>query len=213
MRNAAVVTAAGLVAWSSYVLPRVPARRRAAVNAGVAVAAGLVARRRFSARELGWVWSPSVARASAIAAIAPAPLWVASAIAARRAGERARLPDDLAHPAEWLAWRIPVGTAVAEELFFRSVLHALSGPTLSAATFGLWHARGAHAAGEPVPAVVATTTAAGVLFYVLRERTGSVVVPTVLHASINLGGAVAVLLARRSDGCADDPLGGIAPTA
>lgn len=196
----AAASAAGMIAWNSFVLPLVPARRRAAANVAAAVATVALARRHFSARELGLVWSPSVARASALAALAPAPLWVASAIAARRAEQHVRLPDDLIHPAEWLAWRIPVGTAISEELFFRSVLHALDRPAISAAAFGIWHARLAHTTGEPVAAVVAATTAAGVMFDVVRARTGSVVVPMVLHASINLGGAVAVLLAERSRG-------------
>lgn len=132
-----------------------------------------------------------------IAAVAPAPLWVATAMAVRRAPDRAPLPEDLRHPAEWLLWRIPVGTALAEELFFRSVLFTFGSPVVSAAAFGLWHVRSARAAGQPVAAVLTTTTAAGLVFDMLRAHTGSVLVPMALHASINLGGAVPVVWAQR----------------
>lgn len=200
MKIAAALTGAGLVAWNSFLLPRVPIRHRTAVNAAGAIALGVAARSRFGARELGFTVGPEVGRAAALAAAAPLPLWVVSGVAAARTAEPPPLPDDLIHPAEWLLWRIPVGTAVAEELYFRSVMHAFGELAITAAAFGAWHVRNAHVEGQSVPTVVAVTTAAGVLLDVLRARTGSVLVPMAMHVSINLAGAVGVVLAHRMAG-------------
>ena len=109
-----------------------------------------------------------------------------------------------------LAVRIPVGTAVAEEVLFRSGLTALFGRrrsrkvavAMSSALFGLWHvlpeidAFDSNAAGATlgpsrrarfgsVAAVVATTAVAGVGFSLLAQRARSVVAPVIVHAALN----------------------------
>jgi membrane protease YdiL (CAAX protease family) len=107
--------------------------------------------------------------------------------------------------------RIPLGTAVGEELLFRSVglgiglrrwslVGAVAG---SSALFGLWHilpALDSHASNPvatsvPVPLLVAGTVAitalAGVGFSWLRIWTGHVAAPLVAHATLNASALMA----------------------
>jgi uncharacterized protein len=107
--------------------------------------------------------------------------------------------------------RIPVGTALWEEIAFRGVLQAAlrrvmpknAAIAVTSCVFGVWHirptlqalranelagARGRTVAG--VAAAVATTTAGGVLFSWLRERSGSLTAPILLHVATNSGGLV-----------------------
>jgi len=114
--------------------------------------------------------------------------------------------------------RIPAGTVVWEEIAFRGVLQASLRRVLpepwagfvGASVFGLWHIRptaGALAVnglapGRParilaVTGVVAGTAGAGALLSVLRERSGSLVAPVLLHLAANCTGALAAALARR----------------
>ncbi len=115
---------------------------------------------------------------------------------------------------------IPFGTVLAEEVAFRGVLPAMfrrrfaSEPNwavradlTAAGLFGLWHilpASGlaeanptlrelpsAAAAATAVAGSVAGTTAAGLVFTWLRNRSGSVLAPVMLHGAIN-GGAYTV---------------------
>ena len=99
------------------------------------------------------------------------------------------------------AVRIPIGTAVFEELLFRSVLFGLMARLRtvrfavigSSIVFGLWHvvpawesaADGAGATAGAVVGTVAITTVAGVIFALLRVRSGSVVASMMAHASVN----------------------------
>ncbi len=120
--------------------------------------------------------------------------------------------------------RIPVGTALAEELTFRGALTGLSlrqrswpaTVAFTSALFGLWHVlpvidtlakhplgKVALEAGRPNAAVatgVVGTGLAGVGFSLLRWATGSVVAPAVLHAMVNVSGfaAARILHARRN---------------
>ena len=108
--------------------------------------------------------------------------------------------------------RIPVGTVLWEETAFRGVLQAslrrvLPGPAaiaVTSAVFGLWHIRptadalrinqiGAsrRAALAPIAAAVAATTAAGLLLSGLRERSGSLAAPMLLHFTANSGAVLA----------------------
>lgn len=103
---------------------------------------------------------------------------------------------------------VPLGVVVLEEVAFRGVLWGLLavdlGPLAVAAVtsvlFGLWHVLpaldGARAnAGEQVAArgtvlrqvlgTVAFTTVAGAVFAVLREQSGSLVAPFLLHWATN----------------------------
>lgn len=104
--------------------------------------------------------------------------------------------------------RIPLGTALAEEIAFRGALHGLGEQlwglrgtvAISALLFGLWHvaptlsAAGGNAvtAGASgwgtvgvVVAAVTSTALAGLFFSALRLRTGSLVASIVIHAVIN----------------------------
>ena len=108
--------------------------------------------------------------------------------------------------------RIPVGTVLWEETAFRGVLQAalrraLPGPAaiaVTSAVFGVWHIRptidalrinqvasGPRAAWGPVTAAVAGTAAAGLLLSALRERSGSLAAPVLLHLTANCGAALA----------------------
>ena len=117
------------------------------------------------------------------------------------------------------AVRIPVGTALFEEIAFRGVLPALGAriwgrrraDAIAAGLFGLWHvlptrhaARanpGMHRAGAG-PAIaggVAITAAAGLAFSALRNRTGSLAAPVLVHAATNAASfAAAWAVMRRS---------------
>ena len=114
--------------------------------------------------------------------------------------------------------RIPVGTVMWEEIAFRGVLQASlrrvlpepwAGAT-GAAVFGLWHIRptagalavnglatGRRARILAVTGVVAGTAGAGALLSVLRERSGSLAAPVLLHLAANCTGALAAGLAGR----------------
>jgi len=112
---------------------------------------------------------------------------------------------------------IPLGTAVYEELVFRSALLGLalrrfSPPVavgLTSMVFGLWHVlpaledrrRDERVAARPVAATVVPTvigtTAAGVGFAALRLWTGSVLAPILVHAATNVGALVASGATRR----------------
>ena len=114
--------------------------------------------------------------------------------------------------------RIPVGTVAWEEIAFRGVLQAALGRVLAepaatvvaSAIFGIWHirptaealavnrlarTRGARIAA--VTAVAAGTAAAGALLSVLRERSGSLAAPVLLHLAANCTAPLASALARR----------------
>lgn len=114
--------------------------------------------------------------------------------------------------------RIPVGTVVWEEIAFRGVLQAAlrrvmpspwAGAT-GAAVFGLWHVRptagalainglasGRRARVLAVTGVVAGMAGAGAVLSVLRERSGSLAAPVVLHLATNCLGPMASALAHR----------------
>ena len=115
--------------------------------------------------------------------------------------------------------RIPIGTAVTEEVIFRGALFALWGDAgasvpiaalCSSVAFGLWHIRPtviglrindlATSAGRVRTAVMGAvlfTTLAGLALTWLRVESGGVLGPIVLHAGINSVGALAAVLASR----------------
>ena len=105
--------------------------------------------------------------------------------------------------------RIPFGTALAEEVFFRGVLLTLAAAegwglgalVWSSAAFGLWHvgatldflrANRPSADGPEkalaVLAGVAFTTVGGILFAVLRITAESLLAPILAHAAVNTVG-------------------------
>lgn len=114
-----------------------------------------------------------------------------------------------------LVVRVPLATAAAEELLFRSALLGVElrrrprrwALASTAIAFGVWHvlpALRAHDAnpsgaqladrvgGRPatVATTVAVTAAAGVGFAWLRLRSRSVVAPIVAHAALNVAGVL-----------------------
>jgi uncharacterized protein len=131
------------------------------------------------------------------------------------ADERADLPGPLL---AWHAlWRIPVGTALFEEVVFRGALLGLllqvTSPAravvLSSVVFGLWHVAptivtlrindiavvSAPGLGA-IAGAVAVTTVAGALFCLLRLGSGSLLAPVLAHWATNGVGLVAAALTR-----------------
>jgi membrane protease YdiL (CAAX protease family) len=114
--------------------------------------------------------------------------------------------------------RIPVGTVAWEEIAFRGVLQAVLRRVLDepwatavgASVFGLWHIRptagalavnglttGRRARVLAVTGVAVGTAGAGVLLSVLRERSGSLAAPMLLHLAANGTGPLASALAGK----------------
>ncbi|PXX66858.1 hypothetical protein DFR70_103613 [Nocardia tenerifensis] len=197
------VAAVGLpLAWSNWALPGLGlgVRGRTAANAGFATA--------YAAAFHGtpnWRCAKGFRYGLVSAALVAAGYGVALAIPSLRKSLRA-VPDrgpEVA-PAEWIAVHIPVGTVYSEEMIFRATLNPLldnafgsrAGTALGALAFGLWHVHPARVAGDSVPATVAVTAAGGVAFGWLRRRTESITAPALLHAAVNMGGALAPRIAR-----------------
>ena len=207
---------AGARPWHRRWYPAVNALA-ASVALGAAAASGLTAsdlglrrdRLRAGLRVGSAVAAPVVA-AFGLAALTPAtrPLLEDQRIAGL---DRRQLAYDV-------LLRIPVGTVAWEEIAFRGVLRAalrrvLAEPAATAvgsAVFGLWHIRPTAealalnrlAAGRgarilAVTAVAAWTAGAGALMCLLRERSGSLAAPVLLHLATNCGGALASALASR----------------
>lgn len=107
------------------------------------------------------------------------------------------------------AFRIPILTALIEEAFFRGVLHAAltsaySTPVavvVGAGLFGIWHLGPALFQAEAnryntrstaihILITIAVTTVAGLGFVALRIATGSIWIPAVVHAILNVTMAV-----------------------
>jgi membrane protease YdiL (CAAX protease family) len=116
--------------------------------------------------------------------------------------------------------RIPVGTALFEELAFRGVLLALllritstvPAVAVSSALFGLWHilptinglranelAAGAAATAGAVTGAVVLTGIGGALFCALRLHTGSLIAPVVVHTATNSLATVAAFIVQRAE--------------
>lgn len=115
--------------------------------------------------------------------------------------------------------RIPVGTALAEEVLFRGALLGLAlrraSPARAVAStslwFALWHIlptlanlAASRPAGMPpttgeqaqaVTLALIVTFVGGGIFSLLRLRSGSVLAPTLLHTTLNLAGFWAVRIA------------------
>lgn len=111
--------------------------------------------------------------------------------------------------------RVPLGTALLEELAFRGVLFAawrgegdVVGALVSSSVFGLWHicpaavmvkanvpAASRAFVARGVAATVLLTTCAGVALVWLRLATGSLAAPFAAHAGVN---SLATLAAARA---------------
>ena len=108
------------------------------------------------------------------------------------------------------AWRalvrIPLGTVVLEEVAFRAVLPALLSPVWAAGLFGLWHiapaaktleVNGVGRRGAVVGAAVVATAVAGLVLWELREATGGLAAPALVHIAANSGATVAAYFVLR----------------
>jgi membrane protease YdiL (CAAX protease family) len=115
--------------------------------------------------------------------------------------------------------RIPVGTALFEEIAFRGVLPALGArrwgrrraDVIAAGLFGLWHVLPTRHAvranagmqrtgiGRAVSGGVAITATGGLLFSALRNRTGSLAAPVLVHAAINAASFAAAWAVMRRE--------------
>ncbi|HEX2195540.1 MAG TPA: CPBP family glutamic-type intramembrane protease [Actinomycetota bacterium] len=117
--------------------------------------------------------------------------------------------------------RVPLGTAVLEEVAFRGVVFAAWRPegeavayAVACAVFGLWHVApaatmvrvnapdaGPATVVRAVAATVVVTAAAGAALVWLRLETGSLAAPVAAHATVNslatLAGALAGRRVRR----------------
>ena len=157
-----------------------------------------------------------------LGAAAAAPVLAGYALAALTPATRPLLDDqrvaalDRRQLAYHVLLRIPLGTVAWEETAFRGVLQAalrrvLAEPAATAAasvTFGLWHIRptaealaanrlapGRGARRAAVASVAAGTAAAGALLSYLRERSGSLAAPVLLHLAANCTGPLASAVA------------------
>ena len=118
------------------------------------------------------------------------------------------------------ALRIPVGTVLWEEVAFRGVLQAAlrrvmdnnAAIAVTSGVFGIWHLRPTLQALRAnglddsrknaiagVMAAVAATTAGGAFLSWLRERSGGLAGPILLHLVTNSGGVVAAWAVAAQD--------------
>lgn len=180
------------------------------VGSGVAVAAGIL----FGFGTIGLKPSdPLIALVWGLGAVVTTS--IVGAVMLSRSSLRSGLADPrLASLTKAQAFvqiflRIPVFTALIEELFFRGVLHAALMALypmpvaiwLGAGLFGIWHIgpgldRAESADKENGARVVHTvttvigTTIAGVFLVWLRVETGSIWAPVAVHAAMNMTMAV-----------------------
>ena len=166
----------------------------------------------------GWSGSDLMVGAALGAAIV-APLAIASRFRRAAAAIADRRVEGLQGRglAFQLLLRIPLGTALLEEVAFRGVLFGgwrslgtVQAAWLSSVAFGLWHVGPTVNLVEmnrpsarkrvylvAVSTAVAFTTVAGIALVWLRIRFGTIAAPFAAHSMINIGGTVAALLAHR----------------
>lgn len=195
----ALSLAAALVGWS-FAGPRLPARWRMALQAGLGGALVLVTRAPLGLAPPR-LWA-GLRLGSAVAFSAASTVAATTRLPPVRQSMAVREPP--ASAPDWLLVRIPVGTVWSEESAFRGALATAGsaafgrrgGRVLQAIAFGLSHIPDARATGEPVAATVLVTGLGGWLFGGLADRTGSLAAPMLAHLAINEAGAIAVLAAR-----------------
>jgi uncharacterized protein len=210
---AAELAAIGSIGLYNIMLTRIRRRARLPANLGAAMAlAGLARVSGVRPSELG-LSRADVGRGTRIGLVAAVPVAAASAVAVATPRTRRLLTDEKitgTSPTEAVfetLVRIPLETALAEEVIFRGVLLALGlrsrsrgwAVVTSSMLFGLWHvvptagALARDARDRPdarvaasTAAVVATTALAGAGFAWLRLRARSVVAPSLAHAALNM---------------------------
>jgi uncharacterized protein len=221
---AAELAVIGCVAVYNIMVTRIPRRARLPANLVAAAAlAGFARVSGASPSELG-LSRASVGRGNRIGLVAAVPLVAASAAAVANPRTRRLLADEKitgTSPGEAVfetVVRIPLETALPEEVIFRGVLLGLGlrsrsrgwAIVTSSTFFGLWHVVPALGAAErgatsrpdarttaSTAAVVATTAMAGAGFAGLRLRAGSVLAPTLAHAALNMAAFAGVRITSR----------------
>jgi membrane protease YdiL (CAAX protease family) len=199
-RVQALGLAAALVGWS-FVAPRIPARGRLPIQAGLAGLLVLVTRAPLGLRPPR-LWAGLRLGLIAGSAAATGVLAATTVPAVRLSMNGRELPGSAS---TWLAVQIPLGTVWGEEAAFRAALAAVAGRAygasggrlLQAAAFGLSHIADARATGEPVLPIVLATGGAGWIFGWLAERSGSLSAPMLAHLAINESAAAAALSVQR----------------
>jgi membrane protease YdiL (CAAX protease family) len=158
-------------------------------------------------------WRPGRAGAGFAATVAAGWLVIAAIPATRPVlGDKRAAGLDARSAVYQALVRIPVGTVLWEEIAFRGVLQAAlrrvmppgCAIAVTSAVFGIWHVRptvqALHVNGltadrgkavSRTAAGVAATAAGGALLSWLRERSGSLTAPVLLHLATNCGGIVA----------------------
>lgn len=203
-RAQAAALAAILVGYSATAGLAIPGRRHPLVQAALGTVLAAVAGTRPGLR--GHELRSGTRTGITAAALVAAGVAVSTLVPAVRAGMVAR---SLPHPAlPWLLRDIPLGTVWAEEMAFRGALGTVGaaafgpqgGRLLQAATFGCSHIVDARATGEPLVGTVLVTGAAGWIFGLLAQRSGSLVAPLLAHLAVNEAGAVAALLVQHPAG-------------
>jgi uncharacterized protein len=219
--------AVGVLGLHNVVAHRLlPAPADAALNLATAVGlTGFAARAGCSRRDLGIDVADAgsgLRTGFAAAAVATALVAVAAVLpASRRFFDDRRVREvGRGEAAYHLTVRIPLATALAEELLFRGALLALfrqrrsdaAAVLWSSLLFGAWHVLPTidHYQGNPASELIAdpgrgrrlavlatalSTAGAGVVLARLRLRSGSVLAPVLAHAAVNVS---AYLAARRA---------------
>jgi membrane protease YdiL (CAAX protease family) len=146
----------------------------------------------------------SVRWAAAGAGLVAAGYAVALAVPPLR--RRAFAPDPRP-PAYTALVAVPLATVIFEEVAFRGVLWGLIARehggwwagAVTSVLFGLWHARPRRDRPLVVLGTVLFTTAAGVVFAVLRQQGGNLLAPVAVHWAANgLGVLASAWVWRRS---------------
>ena len=228
LAGAELAAAGALLAWNAAVNRVVPSPAYVPANLAVAGLSLAAARRAgVSAAELG-LDRQGAGRGLRVGLAAAAPVVAVVAIGAalpatRRflAGDRRATTGGAGYALYHTLVRIPLGTAVAEEILFRGALLGLLSQrhpraravAVSSALFGCWHVlptldtMALNPLGETVGdragtvgavlASVAATALAGLGFSWLRFRGDSVVAPVVVHAALNSSAFAAARLVSR----------------
>jgi membrane protease YdiL (CAAX protease family) len=224
-----VAVVGGLSAWNNVVHPLVPGSEGAAyipLNLGASLGlVGAARRQGMSWEEVGLdrrAWRRGLGVGAVVGGVVAGGLAVAAAVPRLRRflrDERIRglEPEAIA---ERMLFRIPLGTVVLEEVAFRGVLYGAlrkrwgpwAGAAGSSVIFGLWHIRPtvqtletnarAQTPGRRAGAVavaVGTTAAAGAFFCWLREWSGGVLAPGMVHVATNSLGTLASHLVHRME--------------
>jgi membrane protease YdiL (CAAX protease family) len=238
--RAEVATLLAVLGYSVVVTRAVPSRGYVPANVAAAAAAVAVASRAGVARSTMGLRPARLRRGTRVGLAAGIPVAAAIAAAAALPATRRFFYDERTvrggrgYALYEGVVRIPLGTALAEEVIFRGalmgwLLHRRSpayAVVVSSGLFGLWHILPTldglrmNPVGELIngsrsrtagalAAVVVSTAAAGCAFAWLRLRSGSVLAPAIAHTTMNAGAFAAGRFVARSRA----PAGPSRPTA